>query len=174
MSTLYKVDGTNAGGIYFNKPDGTLGATTVSRIPLTGIAAGEKIIVNGTTTVSCLANSSEPYNGFHYNSFSASQLLLTRSVQSHWFDWTNAVPIGQQHGWDLHDGSQPDYGVMDPYINHDETAMHEFTAAQQGDWWLNFVVWASSSYATGDSVAKNEYLWIIPQQTSLQVMRFPS
>lgn len=174
MSTLYKVDSTNAGGIYFNKPDGTLGATTVSSVLLTGVTAGEKIIVNAATTVSCLANPSVPYYGFHYNSFSASQLLLTRNSQGHWFNWTNAVPICQQHGWDLHDGSQANYGVMDPYLNHDQTAMHEFTTAEQGDWWLNFVVWASSSQATGDSVAKNQYLWIIPQQTSLQAMRFPS
>ncbi|MCB8820067.1 hypothetical protein [Microvirga rosea] len=174
MTTLYKVDGTGAGGIYFNKPDGTLGATTVSSIQLSGVTAGEKIIVNGATTVSCLANSSVPYYGFHFNSFSASQLLLTRTPQGHWFDWANSVPISPQSGWDLHDGSQTNYGVMDPYLNHDQTAMHEFTSTQQGDWYLNFVVWASSANATGDSVAKNEYLWIVPQQTSLQAMRFPN
>lgn len=171
MTTLYKKDGTSVGGIYFNKTDGTLGQTVVSQINIPGLVVGEKLIISAETTVSLLQNLAVPYYGWAYNTYTASELFLCRHPQSNWYDNTGIAITGQS-GEDINPGGPSDN--MQPYHQHTKTGMHEIVAGQEGDWTVAFVVWASCYNATGNSVAKNEYLWVVPQQTGLSVMRFPS
>lgn len=170
-TTCYIKNGADVGGIYFNKPDASLGQTVVSQIKLPAIKAGESIIVNGATTVSCLANAAVLYPGFNENTFTASAVYLCRNQQGWWYTPGDCIyDLTLQHGEDIHNAVK--YTPMQPYLNHDQTGMRKFDGNDTGDWWVAFVVWCSSSAATGDSVAKNEYLWCIPQQTRLQIMRF--
>lgn len=171
MFDIVRIEGTKIRGVYFNKPDGTLGATTVSQIHLSDMQNGHGIIVNGATTVSCLRNISIPYYGFtKSNVFSASALYLSRSEQPHYFDFNNTICISKQHGQDIQ-CIEPN-GLIQPYYNHDQTAFFKFTEEYTGDWWVCFVVWCSSAAATGNSFIKNEYLYLIPQQTILQCCMF--
>lgn len=170
---IYKQMGyTTAGNgdrVYFNKPDGTLAMTTVQQMFI-DVQVGDEIIVNAATTMSCLGgpnNSPPPYND---NIFTASQIVLSRNAQPTWYvpnsgDITIALPTGE----DIHNGSQPGSGNMQPYYNHDQTGMHKFMTGQSGYWYIAFIVWCSSYSATGNSVAYDHALWAIPQQTQLLV-----
>lgn len=168
---IRKLGADCGGGIYFNKQDGSLGATTVSQVLLRDVKPGDCIIANGTTTVSCLADMSVPYYGFNDNCFTASGLFLSRRAQGMWFSFDYTIELSRNHGQDIHPGQVGDR--MSPYYNHDETGMHQFEEGQAGDWLVVFAAWCSSSSATGDSVAKNQYLRIIDQQTLLQVTHLP-
>lgn len=174
MTSLYKVKGSLIGGVYFNKPDGTLGETVVQQVKLPALALGEKLIVNGQTTVSCLRNNDVLYPGFDGNLFTASQLYLSPAAQGWWLTKGSLIILSEATGQDMHNGIKNPGVPMQPYYNHDQTGMHEIVAGQTGDMWAVLCVWCSSTWATGNSVFKNEYLWAIPQQTSLSVMRFAS
>lgn len=165
---LYKSASAHPGGLYFNKPDGTLAMTVVQQVKISGLQIGEILHINGYTTVSCLANPGVPYGGWHDNTFTAAGIFMHRAEQDLWLVSPYAEVSGST-GQDIHDGSV--FPFMDPYYNHDQTAMHEIVAGQEGDWWFSLVAWASSGSATGDSITKNEYIWCIPQQTGLQVLR---
>lgn len=171
MVQIYKLRGTNAGGIYFNRPDGKLGQTAVSQILVPGLAVGEKLLVHAETTVSLRAEAGI-YVGWLHNTFTGSQLYLAREYQNHWCCPAadgNWIEVSEAGGQDISPGSAT--SDMQPYLHHQRTGMHEITADQEGDWWVVFDVWASCSYATGNSVAKNEYLLPISQQTGMSIMR---
>lgn len=171
MTTLYKISGVGPGGIYFNKADGTLGATTVCQLLIPGLVVGEKLMIKADTTVSLNPDPSIPYVGWTHNTFTASQLFMARASQSTFYDWSGFA-VTPQNGQDIDPGSATDN--MEPYYHHNQTGLHEIVAGEEGNWYAVFVAWASCSFATGNSIAKNEYLWVVPQQTMLSVLRFPS
>lgn len=168
MAELYKVSGALPFGIYFNKPDGSLAQTVIQQVKIPGLQVGEKLIINAQTTVSCLRLDPVAYPGFDYPAFTASCLYISPYSQGTWLDGS-ASAIGPQSGQDIHNGktSPP----MDPYCDHDQATMYEIAPGQEGDQWIVFSAWCSSYNATGNSIEKNEYLLVIPQQTQLHVMR---
>lgn len=177
MAELYKVEGSQVFGVYFNRPNpynpGQYRAaiTVVQQLKVPALKAGEIIIANAQTTVSCLKNMAVSYPGFHINLFTASQLYMSRRANaSSWLeDGLVEINLSTPNGHDIHDGSQ--FQPMQPYCNHDQTGMHKIKPEQEGDWWVQFCVWCSSSGAVGDSRVKDEYIWVIPQQTVLQIAR---
>lgn len=161
---IYKILGQSmTDRMPFKKADGTLCQTVIQQIKLPAIVGGEKVLVHGATTVSCLANAGAGYPGFFDNTFTAAMLYLTKTQQGPVFNPNSAIAISTANGEDIQSGQLG--APMDPYQDHDQSGLYQFATWQTGDWWAVFVGWASSESAT-----INDSLWIIPQQTMLEAV----